>query len=57
MAVFEKIIPRKVFLDDTQVLTCIFENAQNIQGHTVSVTGKNNSWIRELPDDILALSI
>jgi hypothetical protein len=37
MAVFEKKIPRKVFLDDTQVLTCIFENAQNIQGHTVSL--------------------
>ncbi|XP_069682231.1 PX domain-containing protein kinase-like protein isoform X2 [Periplaneta americana] len=34
MAVFEKKIPRKVFLDDTQVLTCVFENAQNIQGHT-----------------------
>jgi hypothetical protein len=36
MAVFEKKHPRKVFLDDTEVLTCVFENAQNIQGHTVS---------------------
>nr|CAD7568598.1 unnamed protein product [Timema californicum] len=34
MAVFEKRIPKKVYLDDTQVLTCSFENAQNIQGHT-----------------------
>ncbi|PSN48160.1 PX domain-containing protein kinase-like protein [Blattella germanica] len=34
MAVFEKKIARKVYLDDTQVLTCVFENAQNIQGHT-----------------------
>ncbi|GLG98985.1 PX domain-containing protein kinase-like protein [Gryllus bimaculatus] len=34
MAVFEKKIPRKVYLDDTQVLTCKFENTQNIQGHT-----------------------
>jgi hypothetical protein len=47
MAVFEKKIPRKVFLDDTQVLTCIFENVQNIQGHTVSVTGISSSWVRE----------
>jgi hypothetical protein len=38
MAVFEKKIARKVHLDDTQVLTCFFENAQNIQGHTVSNT-------------------
>jgi len=34
MAVFEKKHQRKVFLDDTEVLTCVFENAQNIQGHT-----------------------
>ncbi|KAJ9595648.1 hypothetical protein L9F63_013163, partial [Diploptera punctata] len=34
MAVFEKKIVRKVYLDDTQTLTCFFENAQNIQGHT-----------------------
>jgi hypothetical protein len=36
MAVFEKKHPRKVFLDDTEVLTCVFESAQNIHGHTVS---------------------
>ncbi|XP_063215992.1 PX domain-containing protein kinase-like protein isoform X2 [Bacillus rossius redtenbacheri] len=34
MAVFEKKVHRKVYLDDTQVLKCMFENAQNIQGHT-----------------------
>jgi hypothetical protein len=39
MAVFEKKHPRKVFLDDTEVLTCVFESSQNIQGHTVSELG------------------
>ncbi|XP_071454465.1 PX domain-containing protein kinase-like protein isoform X2 [Hetaerina americana] len=34
MAVFEKNIPRKITLDDTEVLTCTIENTQNIHGHT-----------------------
>lgn len=34
MAVFEKKIPRKITLDDTDVLTCTIENTQNIHGHT-----------------------
>lgn len=37
MAIFEKKTPRKIYLDDTQPLTCVIENSQNIQGHTVSV--------------------
>lgn len=36
MAVFEKKIPRKVCIDDTETLTVTIENAQNVQGHTVS---------------------
>lgn len=38
MAVFEKKITRKVCIDDTETLTVTIENAQNVQGHTVSVT-------------------
>lgn len=34
MAVFEKKIPRKVCIDDTETLTVTIENAQNVQGHT-----------------------
>ncbi|XP_046387390.1 PX domain-containing protein kinase-like protein [Ischnura elegans] len=34
MAVFEKNVPRKITLDDTEVLTCSIENTQNIHGHT-----------------------
>ena len=35
MAVFDKKIPTKVFLDDTQVLSVTIENAQTVNGHTV----------------------
>lgn len=36
MAVFEKKIPRKVCVDDTELLTATIENSQNVNGHTVS---------------------
>lgn len=64
MAVFEKKIPRKVYLDDTQVLTCKFENTQNIQGHTEYIIRvqrgplAENSWhIYKRYNDFLSLNI
>ncbi|XP_022193241.2 PX domain-containing protein kinase-like protein [Nilaparvata lugens] len=50
MAVFEKNIRRKEYLDDTQVLRCSIVNTENIQGHTEYVIkvergpGNNKSW-------------
>lgn len=38
MAVYDKKIPMRVCLDDTEVLTTTIENAQTINGHTVSKT-------------------
>lgn len=38
MAVFDKKIHKNVCLDDTEVLSITIENAQNVSGHTVSIS-------------------
>lgn len=37
MAIFEKKIVEKVTLDDTETISCVIENSQTINGHTVSI--------------------
>lgn len=50
MAIFEKEIPKKVLLDDTEPLICVIENWRNTNGHTefvIKVTRgpiTNKSW-------------
>lgn len=41
MAIFEKKFERKITLDDTKILSCVIETAQEVDGHTVSESGVN----------------
>lgn len=47
MAIFEKRIERKITLDDTQILSCVIETAQKVDGHTVSEQNEKHPQIPE----------
>lgn len=49
MAIFERTSQTRAILDDTEKLTCIVENAQNINKHTVSnYFIMKYSWLADL---------